>query len=163
MFLYFATAFLFLRFLSASANGEQPPSVAHVDAISVQLERSMSVVNLKEFQSASTIALQTGELTGYGFIATYLDSTCATIGYAISYPLNTCLFYITAGQEAYAVLTATSTAYVFERFSDSACTTAVGTAVPTPYTAAECSSAKEKFFVQSSISPPISKATATLR
>jgi hypothetical protein len=104
-----------------------------------------------------------GELTGYIFLTTYLDSTCATIGYAITYPLNTCLFYITAGQEAYAVLTATSTAYVFERFSDSACTTAVGTAVSTPYTAAECSSAKEKFFVQSSISPPISKATATLR
>jgi hypothetical protein len=89
MFLYVATASLFLRFLSASANGEQPPSVAHVDAISVQLESSMSVVNLKEFQSASTIALQTGELTGYGFFAKYLDSTCATIGYATTYPLNT--------------------------------------------------------------------------
>jgi hypothetical protein len=163
MFLYVATASLFLRFLSASANGEQPPSVAHVDAISVQLESSMSVVNLKEFQSASTIALQTGELTGYGFFAKYLDSSCATIGYATTYPLNTCLFYFAAGQANYEKVTATSTAYIFEQFSDSACTIAVGTAVPTTYTAAECSSDNEKLFVLSSISPPISKATVTLR
>jgi hypothetical protein len=126
---------------------------------------AVSAPTTVSFPVSSPVSAPTtrGELTGYIFLTTYLDSTCASTGYALAYPLNTCLFYITLGQEAYAVLTATSTAYVFERFSDSACTIAVGTAVPTTYTAAECSSANEKLSVQSSISPPISKATATYR
>ena len=104
-----------------------------------------------------------GELTGYFFLARYLDSTCATIDYTVAYPLNTCFLYASGSQETHAVLTATSTAYVFQRFSDSACTAAEGTAEPMLYTAAKCSSANEILFVQSSLSPPISKATVTLR
>lgn len=160
MFLFFSTFCLFLRLVTASANEGQLASAAHVDPNSVQLERAMSVVNLQEFTSASTTALQAGELTGYGFFARYLDSSCATIGYAFAYPLNTCL---SDGQASFQKLTATSTAYLYELFSDSACTTAKETAEPTPYIAAECSSTNRKFFVQSSPSPPISKATVTLR
>jgi hypothetical protein len=163
MFLYFSTISLLLRFGTASASGGQLASVAHVNAISVQEERALSVTNLNELESASTVALQAGELTGYGFFAEYLDSTCATIINTVAYPLNTCVFQVSDDQAPYIKLTATSTAYLYEQFSDSACTTAEGTAVPTPYTAAECSSTNEKFFVQSSMSPPISRATATLR
>jgi hypothetical protein len=163
MFLFFSTLCLFLRLVTASANDGQLASAAHVDANSVQLERAISVVNLRELTSASTTALQAGELTGYGFFARYLDSTCTTIGYAVAYPLNTCIFYPFDGQAFFEKLTATSTAYLFELFTDSACTIAEETAVSTPYTAAECSSTNGKFFVQSSISPPISRATVTLR
>jgi hypothetical protein len=51
MFLYVSAVSLFLRFLTASAKGGLLAGLAHVDAISKQLERAASVVNLKEFES----------------------------------------------------------------------------------------------------------------
>jgi hypothetical protein len=128
------------------------------------MRRSVSAPKTS-FPVSSPVSAPTtsGRLTGYFFLAKYLDSACATVGYTAGYPLNACLLYFSDGKVSHAVLTATSTAYVFQQFSDSTCTIAMGTAVPTPYTVAKCSSANEIFFVQSSMSPPISKTTATTR
>jgi hypothetical protein len=104
-----------------------------------------------------------GALSGFGFKAGYTDSTCTILAYAEVYPLNTCIFYVSEDDVAsYAKITATSDKFVLQKYSDSACATAVGTAVPTPYTTA-CSSTKTKFFVQSTNQVPTTKTTATKR
>jgi hypothetical protein len=103
-----------------------------------------------------------GALTGYGFKAFYLESSCSTFISGAVVPLNTCIAYLSGDILIDVKVTATSSTYLFQQYSDSTCTAAVGTASPTPYTA-ECSSTKQKFFIQSSMLPPVSKDTVTLR
>jgi hypothetical protein len=103
-----------------------------------------------------------GALTGYGFYAGYLESSCSTILFATIYPLNTCLTFLSDNTVIDVKVTATSSAYFIQQYSDSTCTVTVGTAESTRYTT-ECSSTKEKFFVQSSMQPPVSEAIFTIR
>jgi hypothetical protein len=103
-----------------------------------------------------------GALTGYGFKAFYLESSCSTFISGAVVPLNTCIAYVNGDILIDVKVTATSSTYLFQQYSDSTCTAAVGTASPKPYTA-ECSSTKQKFFIQSSMLPPVSKDTVTVR
>jgi hypothetical protein len=103
-----------------------------------------------------------GALTGYGFYAEYLESSCSTFLNGAIYPLNTCLTFNSDNTAIDVKVTATSSAYFIQQYSDSTCTVTVGTAEPTRYTT-ECSSTKEKFFVQSSMQPPVSEAIFTIR
>ena len=160
MFLRVAAASLFLRFLSASATGGQLASVAHVDAISMELER-MSAVNLRDTESASHIALQAGELSGYAVIATYIDSECSALGSALIYPLNTCFIAIGKSGVLNVQITATSTSYIVTLYSDDKCMTTDGSPDETPYTS-ECTTG-EKTLVQPSKQPPTTEPTVSYR
>jgi hypothetical protein len=160
MILRVAAASLFLRSLTASATGGQLASVAHVDAISMELER-MSAVNLKDTESASHIALQAGELSGYAVFATYIDSECSALGYAVIYPLNTCFIAIARSGVLNGQITATSTSYIATLYSDDTCMTTDGSPVETPYTS-ECT-AGEITLVQPSKQPPTTEPTVSFR
>jgi hypothetical protein len=160
MFLRAAAASLFLRFLTASATGGQLASVAHVDAISMELDR-MSAVNLKDTESASHIALQAGELSGYAVFARYIDSECSALGSAVIYPLNTCYITIASSGVLNEKITATSTSYIATLYSDDTCTTVDGNPDEIPYTS-ECTAGK-KTLVQPSKQPPTTEATVSFR
>jgi hypothetical protein len=158
MNLYISAVSLLLRFLAASANDGQLASLGRAHAISIQLQKAMSVVNLKEFQSASTIAVLAGELTGYCLVSTYLDSSCSSFGKAVIFPLNACFFDGTSNYK----VTATSTTITFAGFSDDACTSAVGAPVSQFYSS-ECSATKTNTLIQSSNQARTTKATISLR
>jgi hypothetical protein len=162
MNLYITTVSLLLLFLAASAQDGQLASLAHANAIPMQLQRAMSVVNLKEFQSASTIAVLGGELTGYGLYSLYLDSSCTTFVSASVYPLNACVLDTGTGIRSNVKVTATSNTVTFATFSDDACTSALEAPKSISYTS-ECSAAKIKFLTQSSNQAPTTKATVSLR
>jgi hypothetical protein len=162
MFLCVSAVSLLLNFLAATAERGQLASWTSIEAVSLQLQRDISVVNLKEFESASTIALQAGELTGYGILAAYLESSCTTFLTASIFPLNACVFYVGLDSPTNVMVTATSTTYSFAEFSDDACTTAAGNPEVASYTS-QCTANKSKFLYQSSNQPPTAKATTSVR
>jgi hypothetical protein len=153
MFHQLVKASLLLCFLTVSAScqqqlkGKQLDSVEHVRAISTYAEIAMtdSLRSVKESESVSMITLEE-VLSGYGFQAVYLDATCTTFAGALIYPLNAC--YFSYRENGYVKITATSSSYTLQQFSDAKCTIETDSGTPISYSTA-CSRS-EKFFVQPS-------------
>jgi hypothetical protein len=162
------------KFTFSAATGGSPVSapttvISPVSAPTTVISPVSSPTTTKSPVSSPTTVISpvsspttSGALTGYGFYAGYLESSCSTFLFAAIYPLNTCLTFRSDNTVIDVKVTATSSAYFIQQYSDSTCTVTVGTAASMRYTT-ECSSTKEKFFVQSSMQPPVSEATVTIR
>lgn len=146
-----------LCFLTVFASGQQqlkggqPDRVAHVGAFPMNPLSAMSdsITIVKGSKSVSGIALEES-LSGYGVDATYSDNTtCTTFAAAMVYPLNTCFFYSGSVGFTNAKITATSSSYTLQQFSDTQCSVMSGSATTTPYTST-CGANGQKYFVQPS-------------
>ena len=118
--------------------------------MNAEIAMSHSLRSVKESESASMIAFEEG-LSGYGVRAVYSDNTtCTTFAVAMVYPLNACFFYSgSLGLNTNAILTATSSSYTYQLFSDEQCSVMSGSAITTPYTST-CGAMGQKYFVQPS-------------
>jgi hypothetical protein len=143
------TATLILCFLTVPTSGQQQLSVEQVRAISMNAEIAMTdfLRSVKGSESLSSIALE-DVLSGYGVHAFYSDARCTTFLRATAYPLNACFFYYGSVGFTNGKITATSSTYNIQEFSDEKCTVDTGPGMATSYSTA-CSDG-EKFFVQPS-------------
>lgn len=157
MFHQLVTASRLLCLLTISVAGQQQlkggqlDRVAHVGAFPTNplsaLSDSLTVV--KGSKSVSKIALDES-LSGYGVDATYSDNTtCTTFAAAMVYPLNACFFFSGPVGFTNAKITATSSSYTLQQFSDEKCSVMSGSATTTPY-ASTCGANGQKYFVQPS-------------
>jgi hypothetical protein len=170
MFHQLVTASLLLCFLAVSAScqqqlkGKQLDSVEHVRAISMSAEIAMtdSLRSIKESESVSMITLEEG-LSGYGVDAVYSDNTtCTTFAAAMVYPLNACFYYSGSLGFTNAKITATSSKYTFQQFTDEQCTVESGSATTTSYSST-CGAKGQKYFLQPSQEVDSSQSVAYIR
>jgi hypothetical protein len=98
-------------------------------------------------------------LTGFYQVITYSDSACTTPYLATSTVLNTCIH---VGYADYNKLTATSTYFKLEKYTDSLCTVGASTVRAYTYTSGTCDSSVKRLVRQDS-SVPINIARFTMR
>jgi hypothetical protein len=166
MFQQLVTASLLLCYLTVSASGQQHlkgkqlDSVKHVHAISMNAEIAVTdtLESIKESESVSVIKLE--GLTGYiATDATFTDSTCSAFKSAVLYPLNTCFFLDSPVKSYNTMITATTSSYTVESFTDEQCTVSSSIKRPTvtPYSNV-CSDIGQKTFLQPSSQVVTSKS-----
>lgn len=157
---HYVAVSLLLCLLTTSTSGQQNIKGEQL-AFWSDLGSRFSTKSLIGSESVTMAALNGAALSGYGFFATYLDDSCATFESSIIYPLNTCFFLFSEGVGYFTKLSASSTEYIQENYSDNTCKTLTSTGDSTAYTT-ECNS-KGKIFVQSSINAPTTKSTISYR
>jgi hypothetical protein len=158
-------AFLLLHLLTVFATGEQNlkggqlASVSYGGAFWDGLGNSISIKSVEGSRSVSTTALEGELISGYFFTAKYLDASCAFFAIGSATLLNTCVYVYDddAGLSGYYKLSATSTEYLKDLYSDDTCSTLKTAGTPAAYTTACYSGSKT--IVQSSLSAPTTKST----
>jgi hypothetical protein len=109
-----------------------------------------SLESVKESESASMIQLE--GLTGYiATDATFTDSTCSVFKSAVLYPVDTCFYRDSPSKSYYTKITATTSSYTVESFTDERCAVSSSVRKPTvtPYLNV-CSDKGQKTFLQPS-------------